>query len=76
MDTDQDISKRYSDFVTLDCELNFSFLDQPTSFQEVVASDAWVSTMQREFDALIKKWNLEVGGPSNWNQTYWIQVDI
>ena len=68
--------KRYDDFVTLDCELNFHVFDEPASFQEAVTSDVWKSAMQREYDALIKKWNLEVGGPSNWNQTYWMQVDI
>ena len=68
--------KRYDDFVTLDCELKFHAFDEPASFQEAVNSDVWKSAMQREYDALIKKWNLEVGEPSNWKQTDWIQVDI
>ena len=46
--------KRYDDFVTLDCELNFHAFDEPTSFQEAVNSDVWKSAMQREYDALIK----------------------
>ena len=57
--------KRYDDFVTLDCELNFHAFDEPASFQEAVNSDVWKSAMQREYDSLIKKWNLEVGGSSN-----------
>ena len=57
--------KRYDDFVKLDCELNFHAFDEPASFQEAVTSDVWKSAMQREYDALIKKWNLEVGGPYN-----------
>ena len=74
--------KMYDDFVTLDCELNFHAFDEPACFQESINSDVWKSAMQREYDALIKngtshkKWNLEVGGPSNWNQTYWMQVVI
>ena len=51
--------KRYDDFVTWDCELNFDAFDEPASFQEVVNSDVWKSAMQREYDALIK---MELGG--------------
>ena len=51
--------KRYDDFVTLDCELNFHVFDEPASFQEAVNSDVWKSAMQREYDALIK---MELGG--------------
>ena len=52
--------KRYDDFVTLDCELNFHALDEPASFQEAVSSDVWKSAMQREYDSLIKNetWGL------------------
>ena len=52
--------KRYDDFVTLDCELNFHAFDEPASFQEAVNSDVWKSAMQREYDALIKNgtWRL------------------
>ena len=31
--------KRYDDFVTLDCELNFHAFDEPASFKEAVNSD-------------------------------------
>ena len=41
--------KRYDDFVTLDCELNFHAFDEPASFQEAVTSDVWKSAMQREY---------------------------
>ena len=68
--------KRYDDFFTLDCELSFHAFDEPASFQESVTSDVRKSAMQREYDALIKKWNLEVSEFSNWNQTDWMQVDI
>ena len=51
--------KRYDDFVTLDCELNFHAFDEPGYFQEAVNSDVWKSAMQREYDALIK---MELGG--------------
>ena len=37
--------KRYDDFVTLDCELKFYAFDEPTYFQEAVASDVWKSAM-------------------------------
>ena len=52
--------KRYDDFVTLDCELNLNFFNEPISFQEAVTSDVWRSAMQREYDALIKNgtWRL------------------
>ena len=52
--------KRYDDFVTLDCELNFHAFDEPASFQEEVNSDVWKSAMQREYDSLIKNgtWRL------------------
>ena len=46
-------SKRYDDFVTLDCELNFHVFDEPISFLEVVNNDVWKSAMKREYDALI-----------------------
>ena len=46
--------KRYDDFVTLDCELNFHAFDEPAYFQEAVNSDVWKSGMQRDYDALIK----------------------
>ena len=51
--------KRYDDFVTLDCELNFHIFDEPAYFQ-VVNSDVWKSAMQREYDSLIKNgtWRL------------------
>ena len=51
--------KRYDDFITLDCELNFHAFDEPASFQEAINSDVWKSAMQREYDALIK---MELGG--------------
>lgn len=42
--------------------LNFFifFVDEPSSLQEATTSDAWRSTMQREYDALIKNriWRL------------------
>ena len=52
--------KRYDDFVTLDCELNFHAFDEPASFQEAINSDVWKSAMQRKYDALIKNgtWRL------------------
>ena len=65
------IPQSYEDF-----ELNFSIVDEPSLFQEATTSDAWRSAMQREYDALIKKWNLEVSGSSNWCQTYPLQVGI
>ena len=52
--------KRYDDFVTLDCELNFYFFNESTYFQEAVTSDVWRSAMQRDHDTLTKNrtWKL------------------
>ncbi|GLJ34231.1 hypothetical protein SUGI_0687810 [Cryptomeria japonica] len=35
------VPSQYDDFVTFDCELNFAAIDEPSSFQEATASDAW-----------------------------------
>lgn len=54
------VPSQYDDFVTFDCELNFAAIDEPSSFQEATASDAWRGAMQREYDVLIKNgtWRL------------------
>lgn len=43
-----------------DVELNFSTVDEPSSFQEEATSDAWKISMQREYDVVIKNgtWRL------------------
>ena len=65
------IPQKYEDF-----ELNFSIINEPSSFQEAITSDAWRSAMQREYDALIKNgtWRLvdpPIGAkPIGWKWVY------
>jgi hypothetical protein len=47
--------KRFSEF-----ELNFSVVNEPTTFEEAASCNEWKATMQKEYDALIKNgtWRL------------------
>ena len=58
------------------CEFNFFVDCEPTFFEEATSYEQWKDEMQNEYDALIKKWHMEVGGSSCWHQTYWLQMDL
>jgi hypothetical protein len=47
--------KRYGEF-----ELNFSIVNEPTTFEEATSCNKWKAAMQKEYDALIKNgtWRL------------------
>ena len=62
--------------VSYDCELNLSTNHESTFFKEATSQDEWKEAMWKEYDALIKKWDIEFSGPSIWNETNWLQVGI
>ena len=52
------------------CEVKFLVDCKPTCFEEAASYEQWKDAMQKEYDALIKKWHMEAGGSSHWHQTY------